>query len=305
MNLGSLPLVHFRFCRLCIIEKLYLSLLLCSSLLFVYLVLYCVTLIVSNNLLNHSKMAEGRILLSRHVMIRRLIRCVHTKITKWIIYSWHSSHAHVTLLYHRNSFLIRYPSIFRIWSLRKTKIGEANAMEEGFLRWMMCPQRTSRSNYLRFEMDFHVALLIDGNHLLTFCFVILLKYNKLNYSKWNKWWNFVEIFVDYVVLGTALCPQWARLSCCKQTSRTRHAWNTVESRFNEVPRDWGNLFVISRVRYIEKLDLTNFWENRQYVRYISRYSWWLMVENKTMCILSFVIYMVIKLRVLSWAGNVF
>ena len=28
---------------------------------------------------------------------------------------------------------------------------------------------------------------------------------------------------------------------------------TVELRFNEVPRDWGNWFVISRVRYIEVL----------------------------------------------------
>lgn len=43
-------------------KKLYLSLLLCCSLLFVYLGLYCVTLIISNNLLNHSNMAEGRIL---------------------------------------------------------------------------------------------------------------------------------------------------------------------------------------------------------------------------------------------------
>ena len=62
INLRSLPLVHFRFCRLCIIEKLYLSLLLCCSLLFVYLVLYCVTSIICNNLLNYSNMAEGRIL---------------------------------------------------------------------------------------------------------------------------------------------------------------------------------------------------------------------------------------------------
>ena len=29
--------------------------------------------------------------------------------------------------------------------------------------------------------------------------------------------------------------------------------NTVERRFNEVPRDWGHLFVISRVPYIENL----------------------------------------------------
>ena len=29
--------------------------------------------------------------------------------------------------------------------------------------------------------------------------------------------------------------------------------NTVEPRFNEVPRDWGNWFVVSRARYIEVL----------------------------------------------------
>ena len=32
---------------------------------------------------------------------------------------------------------------------------------------------------------------------------------------------------------------------------------TVEPRFNEVPMDWANWFVISRVRYIENLDITN------------------------------------------------
>ena len=36
---------------------------------------------------------------------------------------------------------------------------------------------------------------------------------------------------------------------------------TVEPIFNEVPRDWGNLFVESRVRYIEHLLLTNFQES--------------------------------------------
>ena len=44
---------------------------------------------------------------------------------------------------------------------------------------------------------------------------------------------------------------------------------TLERQFNEVPickRDWKNLFVISRIRYIENLDLTNFWENKQNVR---------------------------------------
>ena len=29
---------------------------------------------------------------------------------------------------------------------------------------------------------------------------------------------------------------------------------TVECRFNEVPRDWGNLFVISKVRYIHRAE---------------------------------------------------
>ena len=40
---------------------------------------------------------------------------------------------------------------------------------------------------------------------------------------------------------------------------------TVEPRFNEVLRDWGNLLVILRVRYIEHLDLTNFRKNNQNV----------------------------------------
>ena len=47
---------------------------------------------------------------------------------------------------------------------------------------------------------------------------------------------------------------------------------TVEPRFNEVLLDSGiNLFVISRVRYIENLDLINFGENKQNVRYIEVY----------------------------------
>lgn len=31
----------------------------------------------------------------------------------------------------------------------------------------------------------------------------------------------------------------------------------VEPRFNEIPKHWGNWFVILSVRYIEILDLTN------------------------------------------------
>ena len=43
---------------------------------------------------------------------------------------------------------------------------------------------------------------------------------------------------------------------------------TVEPGFNEVPGDRPNLFVKSRVRYIENLDITNFRGNDQNVRYI-------------------------------------
>ena len=42
---------------------------------------------------------------------------------------------------------------------------------------------------------------------------------------------------------------------------------TVETRFNKVLRDWENLFVISRVRHIENLDLMNLRKN-SHVRYI-------------------------------------
>ena len=43
---------------------------------------------------------------------------------------------------------------------------------------------------------------------------------------------------------------------------------TLETRFNEVPRDWENVFIILRVCYIKHLHLTIFWENCQNVCYI-------------------------------------
>ena len=43
---------------------------------------------------------------------------------------------------------------------------------------------------------------------------------------------------------------------------------TVEPRFNEVAGDRPYLFVISRFRYIENLDITNLRGNDQKVRYI-------------------------------------
>ena len=42
---------------------------------------------------------------------------------------------------------------------------------------------------------------------------------------------------------------------------------TVEPRFNEVAGDRPNLFVKSRFRYIENLDITNLRGNDQNVRY--------------------------------------
>ena len=43
---------------------------------------------------------------------------------------------------------------------------------------------------------------------------------------------------------------------------------TLEPRFNEVAGDRPNLFVKSRVRYIENLDITNLRGNDKNVRYI-------------------------------------
>ena len=39
----------------------------------------------------------------------------------------------------------------------------------------------------------------------------------------------------------------------------------LEPRFNEVSRDGENLFVMSRVHYIENLNVTNFWDNMRNV----------------------------------------
>ena len=47
-----------------------------------------------------------------------------------------------------------------------------------------------------------------------------------------------------------------------------HAGLYSGTSINELPRDWGNLFVISRVRYIKNLDITNLGKNNQNVRYI-------------------------------------
>ena len=44
--------------------------------------------------------------------------------------------------------------------------------------------------------------------------------------------------------------------------------DTVETQFNEVPRDWANWIVILRVCYMENLVIMNLLENNQSVHYI-------------------------------------
>ena len=43
---------------------------------------------------------------------------------------------------------------------------------------------------------------------------------------------------------------------------------TVEPLFNEFGGDWVNLFIKSRFRYIENLDITNWRGNNENVRHI-------------------------------------
>jgi len=61
-----------------------------------------------------------------------------------------------------------------------------------------------------------------------------------------------------------------RKICHYQQNVPQHYYllDTVEPRFNEVAGDRPNLFVKSRVRYIENLDITNLRGNDQNVRYI-------------------------------------
>ena len=47
----------------------------------------------------------------------------------------------------------------------------------------------------------------------------------------------------------------------RQVTTGRSQCSTKEPRFNEVPKGWGNWFVISRVRDIENLGLTNLRKN--------------------------------------------
>ena len=46
-----------------------------------------------------------------------------------------------------------------------------------------------------------------------------------------------------------------------------------------MPRDWRNVFVISRVRNFESLDITNSLENNQNIRYIEVITAMLLLYN--------------------------
>ena len=61
---------------------------------------------------------------------------------------------------------------------------------------------------------------------------------------------------------------WQKIFSCDAETVQFELPYTVEPRFNEMPRDWQNWFVISRVRYIENLDLTNLRKNDQIVRHV-------------------------------------
>ena len=69
--------------------------------------------------------------------------------------------------------------------------------------------------------------------------------------------------MDMLVRILAIFIKWV-----SSISTTPQECSTVEPRFNEVIGDRPNLFVKSRVRYIENLDITNLRGNNQNVCYI-------------------------------------
>ena len=63
--------------------------------------------------------------------------------------------------------------------------------------------------------------------------------------------------------GQTFYSSWMRTKTCYSGTSI-----IEDNYFNEVPREWGNLFVKSRIHHIEHLHLTNFPEKYQNVRYI-------------------------------------
>ena len=76
----------------------------------------------------------------------------------------------------------------------------------------------------------------------------------------------VKSYPGHSITNNLKVAAYLHFRSCTQ-NRGHHFQNTVEPRFNKVPRDWGSLFVISRVRYNENLGITNLWKNNQNVRY--------------------------------------
>ena len=74
---------------------------------------------------------------------------------------------------------------------------------------------------------------------------------------------------DNLSISCPILKPWILLSSLIFVAKISTAMiNRVEPRFNEVAGDRPNLFVKSRVRYIENLDITNLRGNDQNVRYI-------------------------------------
>ena len=78
----------------------------------------------------------------------------------------------------------------------------------------------------------------------------------------------VQLYIVYVVLCIYqyINLKRANINFCITSCGYRVNKIIVEPRFDEVSKDWRNLFVVSTVRYVENLDLTNLRQNNQNVQ---------------------------------------
>ena len=76
-----------------------------------------------------------------------------------------------------------------------------------------------------------------------------------------------SVSFDILERGTDY-PGTPRILYMNKAMKMKLVGYALEPRFNEVPRDWANWFVILSVRYIENLVVTNLLESNQSVRYI-------------------------------------
>ena len=101
-----------------------------------------------------------------------------------------------------------------------------------------------------------IRSLICVTRFFSSYFLCLVKFLGLNWSWLRIWlWLWLAIF--------------KALSLPHYRQRELHAYSviliTMEPRFKEVAREWGNWFVMSRVCYNENLDFTNSRKNNQNV----------------------------------------